>query len=219
MQVIVVGAGKIGAYLAGQLAADGNEVTVIEQRAEVAARVADRYPEVRMAVGSASDPEVLERAGIRMVDVVAVATGSDEVNLVVAMLAKMEFSVPRVVARVSDPRNAWMFTPANGVDVGVNQAELIARFTIEGMNLHDVYTLLHLGRDDHSIVQATVRAGSQVDGKRLRDITFPDQTIVVAIERAGEITVPNGDAQLCAGDDAVLFTNAAGCDGIRRLFS
>ena len=183
MQIIIVGGGKIGGHLASQLIADGNAVAVIERRADVAARLAQACPEADVVEGSASDPQVLERAGVHMADVVAIVTGSDEVNLVAAMLAKMEFSVPRVIARVNNPANAWMFTPANGVDVGVNQAELIGRFILEGMNLRDVYTLMKLGRDEHCIVQAAVRAGSRVDGAKLRNIDFPAQTIVVAVAK------------------------------------
>ena len=219
MQIIIVGGGKIGGHLASQLIADGNAVAVIERRADVAARLAQACPEADVVEGSASDPQVLERAGVHMADVVAIVTGSDEVNLVAAMLAKMEFSVPRVIARVNNPANAWMFTPANGVDVGVNQAELIGRFILEGMTLRDVYALMKLGRDEHCIVQAAVRAGSRVDGAKLRNIDFPAQTIVVAVERGGEITVPNGETVLAAGDEAVLFTSQEGRNGIRRLFS
>ena len=110
MQIIIVGGGKIGGHLASQLIADGNAVAVIERRADVAARLAQACPEADVVEGSASDPQVLERAGVHMADVVAIVTGSDEVNLVAAMLAKMEFSVPRVIARVNNPANAWMFS-------------------------------------------------------------------------------------------------------------
>lgn len=219
MQIIIVGGGKIGGYLASELAADGNEVTVVEQRPDMVERLEQMCPACTVVKGSASDPQTLERAGVRMADVTAIVTGDDEVNLVAAMLAKMEFSVPRVIARVNNPSNAWMFTPANGVDVGVNQAELIGRFIMEGMNLRDVYTIMKLGRDEHCIVQATVRAGSRVDGIPLRDISFPEQTIVVAVERNGDLTVPNGSTHLAAGDEAVLFCSKEGRDAIRRLFS
>ena len=116
-------------------------------------------------------PETLETAGVRIADAVAAVTGKDETNLVTSMLAKMEFAAPRVVARVNDPANAWMFTPANGVDVGVNQAEITGRFVLEGINVHDVYTLMKLGRDEHRIVQATV--GAQRAWRAWRSRTSP----------------------------------------------
>ncbi len=219
MQIIIVGGGKTGSHLAARLTDDGAAVTVIEQRSERAERLRASCPAATVIEGSGADPQVLERAGIHMVDAVAAVTGEDEVNLVVSLLAKMEFSVPRVVARVNSPANAWMFTPANGVDVGVNQAEITARFILEGMNARDVYTLMRLGRDDHRIVQATVAPGSRVAGCALRDITFPDETIVVGVDHGGALAVPNGDTVLSPGDEAVLFTTDEGTDELRRLFS
>ena len=219
MQIIIVGGGKTGTYLASTLIADGASVTVIENRPEAIARLKRACPDARVLEGNGSDPQLLEEAGVRMADAVAAVTGKDEANLVVAMLAKMEFSVPRVVARVNDPANAWMFTPANGVDVGVNQAEIMARFIVEGMDAHDVYTLMRLGRDQHSIVQATVGVQARVAGMALKDISFPAQTIVVAIDRGGDLTVPNGSSVLQPGDEAIIFTSEEGTDEIRRLFS
>ena len=219
MQIIIVGGGKTGTHLATSLINDGASVTVIENRPEAIARLKRSCPEARVLEGSGSDPQLLESAGIRMADALAAVTGKDETNLVVAMLAKMEFSVPRVVARVNDPANAWMFTPANGVDVGVNQAEIMARFIVEGMDTHDVYTLMRLGRDQHSIVQATVGAQARVAGAALMDIPFPAQTIVVAIDHDGDLTVPNGSSVLQPGDEAIIFTSEDGTEEIRRLFS
>ena len=174
MQIIIAGGGKIGAHLASQLCADGETVTIIEQRTEAVERLRRTCPDCTIIEDSAANPLALERAGVHMADVLAAVTGKDEVNLVIAMLAKMEFSVPRVVARVNDPSNAWMFTPVNGVDVGVNQAEILTRFIREGMSLRDMLTLMKLGRDEHSIVQATVAEEAQVAGKALRDIEFEE---------------------------------------------
>ena len=219
MQIIIAGGGKVGAHLASQLCADGETVTIIEQRADAIERLRRTCPDCTVIEDSASDPRVLERAGVHMADVVAAVTGQDEVNLVISMLAKMEFSVPRVIARVNDPANAWMFTPVNGVDVGINQAEITVRFIREGMNLRDMFTLMKLGRDEHSIVQTTVNPGSKVEGMALAKITFPAETIVVAVDHAGNMVVPNGRTVLHAGDDAILFCSLEGRDEIRRLFA
>lgn len=219
MQIIIAGGGKVGAHLASQLCGDGEKVTIIESHPEAIARLRRTCPECTVIEGSATDPLVLERAGIHMADALAVVTGKDEVNLVIAMLGKMEFAVPRVISRVNDPANAWMFTPANGVDVAINQAEITVRFIHEGMNLRDMFTLMKLGRDEHSIVQATVNPGSKVDGVSLADIAFPAQTIVVAVERGDSLTVPNGRTVLHAGDEAILFCSREGREAIRRLFA
>ena len=219
MQIIIVGGGKAGAHLATRLSGDGAHVTVIEGRPEAIERLKRLCPTCSIVEGNASNPDVLEKAGILIADALTAVTGADETNLVVSMLAKMEYSVPRVVARVNNPANAWMFTPANGVDVAVNQAEITARFVVEGMNAHDVYTLMKLGRDEHSIVQATVAPSAHVAGKTLRDIAFPAETIVAGVEHEGALAVPNGDTILAPGDEAVLFTTDEGTEELRRLFS
>jgi trk system potassium uptake protein TrkA len=133
VHVLIVGGGKVGLHLGGLLLAGGHTVGMIERReAEVAALRAS-LPGGVVVEGSGTDPEVLEAAEIRRADVVAAVTGTDETNLVVATLARFEFGVRRVVARVNHPRNKWMFTPAMGVDVAVDQADLTARLIAEAM--------------------------------------------------------------------------------------
>ena len=116
-------------------------------------------------------------------------------------------------------RQGFSVTAVNGVDVGVNQAEITARFVIEGMDVHDMYTLMKLGRDEHSIVQVAVGAHARVAGLALKDIPFPAETIVTAVEHGGNLIVPNGDTVLESGDEAIIFTSEEGRDEIRRLFS
>jgi trk system potassium uptake protein TrkA len=127
MKVIIVGGGKVGTSLALLLLEKGYDVKVIEAAREKIFRLQQDLPADVVALGNGTDPVVLEAAGILGVDVVAATTGQDETNLVVANLAHFVFNVPRVVARVNNPKNAWMFTPVMGVDVAVNQADLMAR--------------------------------------------------------------------------------------------
>lgn len=126
MNVIIVGGGKVGGSLAGLLAAGGRQVTLIENRDAHATRLQHEQAAVRVVLGDGADPAVLESAGIRGVQVVAAVTGADETNLVVTSLARFEFGVRRTVARVNDPRNAWLFTPEMGADVVLNQADIVA---------------------------------------------------------------------------------------------
>jgi len=126
MKVIIVGGGKVGTSLALLLLEKGYSVKVIEAVREKISRLQQDLPADVVALGNGTDPVVLEAAGILGVDVVAATTGQDETNLVVTNLARFAFNVPRVIARVNNPKNAWMFTPMMGVDVAVNQADLMA---------------------------------------------------------------------------------------------
>lgn len=127
MKVIIVGGGKVGTSLALLLLEKGYTVKVIEAERERISRLQQDLPADVVALGNGTDPVVLEATGILGVDVVAATTGQDETNLVVTSLARFVFNVPRTVARVNNPKNAWMFTPVMGVDVAVNQADLMAR--------------------------------------------------------------------------------------------
>ena len=127
MKIIIVGGGKVGTSLALLLLEKRYNVRVIEAAREKISRLQQDLPADVVALGNGTDPNVLEATGICGTDVVAATTGQDETNLVVTNLARFVFNVPRVVARVNNPKNAWMFTPVMGVDVAVNQADLMAR--------------------------------------------------------------------------------------------
>ena len=219
MDIIIVGGGKTGTYLASLLTEDGYRIRVIEARKDLVAGLRAKFGERDVILGNGADPLVLERAGILHADVVVAATGEDEVNLVVSTLAKMEYSVPRVVARVNNPVNAWMFNEGMGVDVGINQAELLARSVQEGLDLRDVFTILRLGKDGHAVVRVEVRPGSRVVGEALRDVELPGSTILVAVDRDGDIIVPKGDTRFVAGDKIIAFTDAEGRSRLHRAFA
>ena len=219
MDIIIVGGGKTGTYLASLLAEDGYRIRIIESRKDHVARLRAQFGERDVILGNGADPIMLERAGILHADVVVAATGSDEVNLVVSTLAKMEYSVGRVVARVNTPVNAWMFNEGMGVDVGINQAELLARSVQEGLDLRDVFTILRLGKDVHAVVRVEVRPGSRVVGEALRDVELPGSTILVAVDRDGDIIVPKGDTRFVAGDKIIAFTDAEGRSRLHHAFA
>ena len=131
----------MGQRLASLLRSSRHEVKVIEVNTAVAGALRQVLDSGAVIHGNGSEPSVLEAAGARTADVVAAVTGKDEVNLVVLSLARFEFHVSRTIARVNDPRNAWMFTDVMGVDVAVNQADLIAHLIIQEMSLGDMFTL------------------------------------------------------------------------------
>ncbi|WP_417570686.1 NAD-binding protein, partial [Parolsenella catena] len=141
MNIIIVGGGKVGSYLATLLGNRGYNVRIVESRKAVAQRLEEKLPEGSVVRGMGSSPDVLEEAGVLQADVIIAVTGDDEVNLVVAMLAKMEYGVNRVVARVNNPANAWMFDESMGVDIAVDQADIITKSVEEGLDMEDVFTI------------------------------------------------------------------------------
>ena len=156
MNVMIVGGGQVGDYLASLLMERGHKVTLIEQREGRIPTLKRDLPEEAIVLGNGTDPKLLETAGIRNADVLAAVTGADETNLVIATLARYEFGVRRVVARVNNPRNNWLFNPSMGVDLGVNQADLMARVVAEEMSMGDMMTLLKLHRGQFSLVERKV---------------------------------------------------------------
>jgi trk system potassium uptake protein TrkA len=159
--------------------------------------------------GNGTDPDLLEAAGIRHANVVAAVTGADETNLVVIGLARFEFNVPRTIARVKDPRNAWMFTPEMGVDVALNQADLLGHLVAEEMSLGDMTTLLKLRKGLFSLVEEKVHPTAMAAGKALRDVKFPDKCVLAAILRKAELIVPHDDLVIQPADEIVALVHAS----------
>ncbi len=209
MRVIIVGGGKVGTYLAGLLLNQGHPVKVLEGRAEEMSRLQSDLPGEVAILGNGTDPSVLEAAGIRDVDVVAAVTGEDEVNLVVASLARFEYDVPRIIGRVNNPKNAWLFTPEMGVDVALNQADLMAHLIAEEMSLGDMMTLLKLRKGLFSLVEEKVHPNSPAAGKAVRDLQLPQQCTLAAVIRQGELLTPRGDTVLQAADEVLAVVHAS----------
>jgi trk system potassium uptake protein TrkA len=171
MDVIIVGGGKDG-FTAGLLLGGGARVKVIELNPEVVPRLAGLPEQVEVIEGSGTDPEVLEKAGIRRADVVAavtVRTGQSRS----ASLARFEFGVGRVIARVNDPANAWMFTPQMGVNVALNQADILAHLVMEEISVGEMMTLLKLRKGEYSLVEEKVHRKSPPRALRFRTWEFP----------------------------------------------
>jgi trk system potassium uptake protein TrkA len=216
-RVLVVGGGKVGTYLASLLLVDGHRVTVIEGGPEEFLRLRERLPaEVHMQ-GNGTDPSVLEAAGIRQADVVAAVSRADETNLVITSLARFEFNVPRTIARVNNPKNAWLFTPEMGVDVALNQADLMAHLIAEEMSLGDMITLLKLRRGQYSLVENRVDPRAVAAGKALREIDLPRECVLVAIIRGGELIIPRGETVLQPDDEVLALVHISQLDRLASL--
>jgi trk system potassium uptake protein TrkA len=208
MNVIIVGGGKVGTDLAGILCAGGHKVKVIEIRAEQIPPLERELPSGVVVSGSGTDPALLESMGIRQAEVVAAVTGSDETNLVVTNLARLEFAVPRTIARVNNPKNAWMFTPEMGVDVALNQSDLIAHLIAEEMSLGDMMTLLKLRKGQFSLVEEKIDPKAIAAGKMLRELELPSECNLAAILRAGQLLLPKPDLVLHPGDEVLAVVHS-----------
>lgn len=209
MFVIIVGGGKTGSQLAFLLLNEGYEVKIIEDRLTVLERLRQELPVETVIAGDGSDPNVLEAAGIRRAHVLAAVTGSDEANLVITTLARFEFGVPRIIARVNNPKNAWLFTPEMGVDVALNQADLMAHLIAEEMSLGDMMTLLKLRKGQYSLVEEKVHPTAIAAGKAIRDLGLPDECVIAAIIRKGQLIIPHGDTVLQPADEVLMVSHAS----------
>ena len=217
LHVMIVGGGKVGTYLARILLADGHQVKVIESTREEFQRAAQELPAEVVVFGSGTDPDVLERAGIRDADVVAAVTRTDETNLVITSLARFEFDVRRTIARVNIPKNAWLFTPAMGVDVPLNQADLMAHLIAEEMSLGDVMTLLKLRRGQYSLVEYKVDPRSVAAGKAVRDLNLPHECVLTAVIRDGNLLIPRGDTVLAPDDEVFALVHISQLDTLASI--
>jgi trk system potassium uptake protein len=162
-----------------------------------------------IVAGDGSSPLTLENAGILKANVLAAVTGSDETNLVVTSLGRFEFNVPRVIARVNNPKNAWLFNQEMGVDVALNQADILARLVAEEMSLGDMMTLLKLRKGEFSLIEEKVHPLSPSANKSLREIELPNESVIVAIIRKNQLLIPHGDTVLQPADEVLALVHAS----------
>ncbi len=210
MNVMIVGGGKVGSYLAALLIKENHQVKVIEDNHEKLEQLKRNLPEDVVVQGSGTDPELLEAAGIHRADVVAAVTGEDEDNLVVTNLARFEFNVPRVIGRVNNPKNAWLYTPEMGVDSALNQADLLGRMIAEEMSLGDMMVLLKLRKGQFSLVEEKVHPRSQAAGKTIQELNLLGRACctLVAVLRKGDLIMPEQTTQLQPADEILAVVKA-----------
>jgi trk system potassium uptake protein TrkA len=207
MYVIIMGGGRTGSHLASLLYAQGHKVRVVEHHAEILASVHHELPTEIIYEGDGTDPEVLEQLDIQNANVLAAVSSDDADNLVAASLARQQYGVRRVIGRVNNPRNAWLFTPEFGVDVALNQADIIARLIEEEMSLGDMMIMLKLRRGKFSLVEEKIFYGAQAAGIAIKDLNLPPNCTVSGIIRDGEIVIPRGVTILEEGDEILALVD------------
>ena len=219
MFVIVVGGGNTGSQLAKFLLEAGHSIRVIDERPAVLEKLALEVPQEVIMNGDGSSPTVLEKAGIQKAQVLAAVTGSDETNLVVTSLGKFEFNVPRVIARVNNSKNAWLFTADMGVDVALNQAEILAKLTAEEMSIGDMMTMLKIRRGKYSLVEEKIAPNAPAIGKALKDLPLPGNCVISGIIRHGEIVMPRGVTILQEDDEILALVDDSSREQLAKLLS
>jgi trk system potassium uptake protein len=219
MNVIIVGGGKTGAQLTRELLDENHQVRLIEIRLDSVERLLQALPKQVVIYGDGSSPNILEAAGVRQAQVLVAVTGEDEANLVITTLARFEFGIPRTIARVNNPKNAWLFTPEMGVDVSLNQTEILARLIAEEMSIGDMMTLLKLRRGEYSLVEEKLPARSKILGIPLRDVGFPATCVIAAVIRKGEVVIPRGDMIFEIGDEVLAVVDNQAKEVLKQLFA
>lgn len=207
MRVVIAGGGNVGLHIAADLNAAGHAVLVLEQAEDVVKRAisSGEYEGVDFKVVDACELAALENAELSSADVVAAVTGDDEDNLVVSLLAKQEFGVPRVIARVNHPKNEWMFNETWGVDVAVSTPHLITALVEEAVSVGSLVRLLQFEGGKARLVEVTLADVSPAAGKLVAELDLPRDSTIVAIIRDEHVVVPRGDTPLQSNDEVLVL--------------
>ena len=204
MKVAIAGAGSVGTAIARDLHANGHDVLVLELDPELVERRRSEL-EVTWLAGDACEVASLDAAGLATTDVVVAATGDDEDNLVISLLAKQEFAVPRVVARVNNAKNQWLFNQSWGVDVSVSTPQLLTALVEEAVSVGSLVRLLQFQGGSAHLVEVTLAANSPAADRAIVELGIPRDATVVAIVRDDRLVVPRGDTVLKSGDEVLVL--------------
>jgi trk system potassium uptake protein TrkA len=215
VRVVISGAGAVGRHLASDLAARGHTVTLIEQDRATLEVAKGWAPDVQHLLGDACEPWVLEQADLRGADVVAAVTGDDEDNLVTSLLAKQEYGVPRVLARVNHPDNEWLFNDQWGVDASVSPPHILTAMVEEEVTVGDLVRILPLERGRISIVELTIPQDSPNAGRPLYELRLPPDAAIVAIIRESHVVIPQPETVIASGDEVLALAVAEAESGLR----
>jgi trk system potassium uptake protein TrkA len=218
MRVGIAGAGAVGLYIASDLRSSGHDVLLIEQQPGIQER-ADTSDGIEWYIGDACEVSTLKDAGVDRCDVVVAATGDDEDNLVVSLLAKTEFAVPRVIARVNNPKNEWLFNENWGVDLSVSTPHLITALVEEAVEVGRLVRPLQFEGGHARLVEATLAEDAPVVDKAIAEIDIPRDATIVAVVRAEHVVMPRGDTVFEAGDEVLAMVTPDAEDDVRRLLT
>jgi trk system potassium uptake protein len=215
VRVAIAGAGRVGTAIAKDLHAKGHDVLVIEKDPDVVERLRSSI-DVTWITADACEVSSLDAAGVARVDVAVAATGDDEDNLVISLLAKQEFAVPRVVARINHPDNQWLFDESWGVDVSVSTPQLLTALVEEAVSVGSLVRLLQFEGGDANLVEVTLAEDSPAAGVSIVDLDLPRDATIVAVVRGDRLVVPRGDTMLCSGDEVMVLVTGDAEKAVQR---
>jgi trk system potassium uptake protein len=205
MRVAIAGAGKVGRAIGRELLGNGHEVLLIDREPDKAGRSV--VPGAEVLLGDTCEIAVLDQAHLETCQVLVAATGDDKVNLVVSLLAKTEYGVPRVIARVNHPKNEWMFDEAWGVDVAVSTPRMLSALVEEAVSVGDLVRLFTFRQGNANLVELTLPPTSTVVGQRVGDVVWPLDSALVAIIRDTRVISPSPDDSLEPGDELLVVVS------------
>ncbi|HJR45318.1 MAG TPA: TrkA family potassium uptake protein [Actinomycetota bacterium] len=206
IRIAIAGAGNVGTFVAKDLKSKGHEVVLIEQNEAIIETLKDEL-DVNFVRGDACELHTLDAAVLTSCEVMVAATGDDEDNLVISLLAKQEFTVPRVVARVNHPDNEWLFTETWGVDVAVSTPHLLTSLVEEAVSVGDLVRLLQLEQGKVALLEVTLAEGSPADGKTVGDLKIPPDCTLVAVVRDRHVVAPTKETPLHVGDEVMALAS------------
>lgn len=204
MKIILIGSGSTGAYIYSLLEDSVTDLTFIDDNLQAIQELPEAAQD-KVIHDDPTNPVVLRQAGVEEADALAAITDQDDINLVVATLAKFEYGLPRVIARVNQPDHEWLFNPSMGVDVAVNEAEVIGRLLIEEMQTRDSHIVAKFKQGGYKLIEFTVQAGSFFDQKTLEELDLPKDSLIILVENQGDYLVPNGQHKLLAGNQVMAL--------------
>ena len=215
MRVAICGGGSVGTTIARDLNTSGHEVLVLEQDPDLVER-RRRELDVTWIAADACEVASLDAAGFATVDVVVAATGDDEDNLVISLLAKQEFAVPRVVARVNNSKNQWLFNESWGVDISVSTPQLITAIVEEAVSVGSLVRLLQFEGGATHLVEVTLAPESPAVGNAISPLGIPREAAIVAIVRDDRLVVPRAETVLQSGDEVLVLVSVGAEPDVRR---
>jgi len=219
MFVLIAGGGRTGTRLANLLLAQNYKVRLVEHRRDVLTRLHQELPTEVVYEGNSVDPSVLEAVGIREAHAMAAVTSEDSTNLALCFVSKNIFEVPRTIARVNNPVNAWLFNDKFKVDVALNSADVLAHLIQEEMSLGDMMTIFKIRRGHYSVVEEKVPAGAKAIGIPLKDMGLAEYCVIAAIIRDGVMTLPRGDSSLQENDEIIAVASPEGAQRLAELLA